>query len=260
MRKITYTLIILFSLLIIPFVQAQDAYELPAAADGDTITDSFEENITARLYAFYGSSGDSVTINMVQASNDLDPFLILLDTEGAVLAYDDDSGSTSLSASLSNVALEDDGIYFVMATSLNFADGDESTTNDELPYQISFSGQSTPNGITDDSIITLEDIQVLVAGNSITGEATEDNPAALFFFEGANGDDVTISLQNAEFAFTVLHVLDPDGSRIAVDPSITTLTLEQDGVYLVIATEQFFYEAMDDGSFFEGGAFVLVIE
>lgn len=259
MRRFITIPLLIFILLSASFVYAQeDTYELPAVADGDTVEGSFEDNITTQLYAFYASAGDSISITMTQESADLDPFLVLMNAEGEVLAYDDDSGQNSLSSAINDVQLEDDGIYFVMATSFLFVDGTEISTDDTLDYTLSITGQTSPDDVEDTDIISIE-IQALSIGDSIAGESTEDNPAMFFFLDGSEGDEVSISLEDADF-FTVLHVFAPDGSRVMVDASLVQFELEDDGIYVILATAPFFYTAIDDNGFFEGGSFVLVIE
>jgi len=259
MRIRTLILTLLIGLLLVPFALAQedDAYELPALQAGDSIDASFQDNVTTHLYAFYGSAGDSLTITMVQDDLILDPFLILLDGDGAVIAYDDDSGAEILSAELTT-DLEADGAYFVLATSFNFVDGTEVETADELTYTLTIDGMATPDDVDDTEIVTA-DFAMLALGEDAEGESTDDAPAAFFTFEGAEGDSIVISLQDADF-FTILHVFNPDGERIAVDPSLVEIDLEDDGIYLILATDPFFYEAVDEGGFFEGGTFILVVE
>lgn len=258
MRRITLISIILF-LIVVPLVQAQETnFDLTVIADGDVIEASFVDEITTQLYAFYGTAGDSVSISMIQEDDALDPFIVLFDSEGAVLDYDDDSGELDFSASLDNIQLDNDGVYFVMATSVLFVDAIETETSDELPYTLTVSGQTRPENVEDADVISL-DIEILSIGNSIAGNSTEDAPLALFYLEASAGDSVTISLEDADY-FTLLMVFAPDGSRLVADASLAELDLEEDGIYTLIATEQFFYQAMDTDSFFEGGSFVLVIE
>lgn len=258
MRRISLIFIILL-LIVVPFTQAQETnFDLTVVADGDSVEASFADEITTHLYAFYGTAGDSVNITMTQENDELDPFLVLFDSEGAVLDYDDDSGSIDFSASLENVILDDDGVYFVMATSVLFVDAIESDTADDLPYILSISGQTTPENVEDADVMSL-DIETLSIGDSLAGESAEDAPLALFYLDANAGDSLTISLEDADF-FTLLMVFAPDGSRLVADASLAELDLEEDGIYTIIATEQFFYGAMDEGSFFEGGSFILVIE
>ncbi len=250
---------IILLLVFVPVVMAQETeIDLTVIADGDEVSASFEEEVTTHLYAFYGTAGDTVSIVMTQQTDELDPFLVLFDSDGVVLAYDDDSGSVSFSAAIDNVRLDDDGVYFVMATSVLFVDAIETEAPDELPYILSISGQTTPEDVEDAAVISL-DIAALSTGDSIAGESTEDAPLALFYLEASDGDSITVSLEEADF-FTLLMVFAPDGSRLAADASLAQLDLEEDGIYMLIATDPFFYEAIDADGFFEGGSFVLVTE
>lgn len=259
MRRLTLIITLIFIFAFASLVHAQeDTYELPAIAEGDIVEGSFEDNITTQLYAFYGTEGDIVSITMTQDSPDLDPFLVLLSAEGEVLAYDDDSGAVQFSSAISNVTLENDGVYFVIATSFLFVDGTEISTDETLDYTLTVTGHTNPEDVEDTDIISIE-IEPLAIGDSVEGESTEDNPAVFFFLDGTEGDSLTISLEDANF-FTVLHVFDPDGGRIAVDASLAQLELEEDGTYVIMATAPFFYQAIDEDGFFEGGTFVLVIE
>ncbi|MEM9953742.1 MAG: PPC domain-containing protein [Chloroflexota bacterium] len=257
MRRLLIGLMLL--LVVVPLVSAQeDTITFPALQNGEIVDASFEDDITTHLYAFNASAGDTVTIIMTQGDNSLDPFLVLFNSDGEVLSADDDSGETSLSASITDVTLDDDGIYFVMATSVLFVDAFEVSTDDTLDYTLTVTGQTTPDNVDDASVVTL-DATVLSIGNSIAGESTVDTPLAVFYLEAEDGDSATISLEDAQF-FTLLHVFAPTGERLAADASLADIEADEAGVYIIIATEQFFYESMNDDSFFEGGTFTLVIE
>ncbi|MDQ7034506.1 MAG: hypothetical protein Q9P01_06620, partial [Anaerolineae bacterium] len=98
-------LILIIVLGLVGIVHAQDNEildMLPIFESNDSINDTFDAEINTHLYAFYASAGDSVTIGMTQDSDDLDPFLVLLDISGAVLAMDDDSGSVFLAAEITD--------------------------------------------------------------------------------------------------------------------------------------------------------------
>jgi hypothetical protein len=242
------------------FIHAQDSIvleDLPILASNASISDSFDDEINTHLYAFHASEGDIVNIEMVQATDDLDPFLVLLDASGAVLAADDDSGSTFLSAAIVNFEIPADGAYLVLATSLNFIEGTDSPV-EEVEYTLALSGNTLPDGFNADEV-ELE-TTTLNYGLVIDSESTEDIPAALFVFEGTAGDIVTVLVESDEFP-TIIHLFDPTGARLAVDPSaITSLELTEDGVYLILATDVFFYDVLEDNGFYSGGVFVLSLD
>ncbi|MGJ3237338.1 MAG: PPC domain-containing protein [Anaerolineae bacterium] len=254
-------ILLLIACFTVSAVYAQDeapTVEWTAVGTDALIEAAFEEEVTAHLYAFHASEGDTLQITMTQLDDALDPFLVLFDNAGAVLAYDDDSGELPFSAQLDAVEIAEDGVYFVMATSVLFVDAIETATDDALAYQIQINGQTTPESVEDPSVITF-DVQPLTIGEQVSGESTIEAPLALFFLNAEAGDNVTISLEDADF-FTLLHVFAPDGSRLVADASLAELELDESGFYLIVATEQFFYESMDTDSFFEGGTFTLVIE
>ncbi|MCA9913876.1 MAG: PPC domain-containing protein, partial [Anaerolineae bacterium] len=96
--------------------------DLSLLESGSVLQDSFDEDVTARLYAFQGSAGDFVSVAMVQVdeTGSLDPYLLLFAPDGELLASDDDSGSVFLSALIEGVELPSDGTYLVLATSLYY--------------------------------------------------------------------------------------------------------------------------------------------
>lgn len=253
-RSILSLLLVL--LLWIP-VQAQDtpAYELDAFPVGQSVTDSFEGDVTARFYGFYASAGDSVTISMTQAQgSDLDPLLILLDETGVLLAVDDDSGTTTLAAQIRNVEIPEDGAYLVLATSLTLLEGAALPDGDTLDFTLQISGATVPDAVLDVNTVTIAADELLAV---VTDEISEEQPAHFFLLQAQAGDLATLEITGDEF-FMLLMIFDPDGARIGADPSaLSRLELEQDGTYLILVTDAFFYELGEDNSFFTGGSFEL---
>ncbi len=68
-----------------------------------------------RFYAFTGRSGQSVTIRMSRATDDLDTFIALITPDGRELVSDDDSGGGQNSL-IENFSLPADGLYLIIAT------------------------------------------------------------------------------------------------------------------------------------------------
>jgi len=83
-----------------------------------TITD---QHFT-QFWDFDVEAGDTVTITMQRASGDLDSFLVLLDANNHILAYDDDGGGNR-DAALRNIRLPQAGTYTVAATRYQQAQG-----------------------------------------------------------------------------------------------------------------------------------------
>jgi hypothetical protein len=81
---------------------------------GDTITSEISSNSPYGLWSFEGQAGDIVTISMTASqASELDPTLTLIGPDGAVLIYDDDSGS-NLNALISSYRLPADGTYLIV--------------------------------------------------------------------------------------------------------------------------------------------------
>jgi len=68
-----------------------------------------------RFYSFSGRSGQSVTLRMSRATDDLDTFIALITPDGRELASDDDSGGGQNSL-IENFSLPGDGQYVIIAT------------------------------------------------------------------------------------------------------------------------------------------------
>jgi len=139
---------------------------------------------------------------------------------------------------------------------LQFLEGSDDTM-DNLDYTLSVTGNTMPDGFDSDTVELV--VTPLNYGVQVQGESSDDAQVALFAFEGAAGDVVDVWVDSQEFP-TVLYVFDPQGARLAVDPSaITGLALPEDGTYLILATDVFFYEAMQTDTFYVGGAFTLAL-
>lgn len=245
-------------------VAAQENAGLRILRAGDELEAAFGGDVTTHLYAFDALAGDTVTLLMQQDTDDLDPFLILLSAAGEVLAADDDSGeAVLLSAAIVDYVIPEDGTYLVMATSFFFRDGFfEAGDIDALPYRIAIEGNTAPDS---DEPFELFGSRIAY-GETINGSVGMDESVFYLTFDGAAGDVVTLFIESDEFP-TIMHLFDPAGNRIAVDPSaIVDLELPADGPYLLFATDIFFYEAVDfntraeENLAFMGGDFRLSLE
>ncbi len=249
--------------------------------DGDVIESVFEGGVTAHLYAFNGSVGDVITVSMTQSENgELDPFIVITGPSGQVVASDDDSGTeVSLSSLISGAELPEDGSYFLLATSFIYIDNilveiGESTDTQETgeTYTLTISGNTPPTDMEgfDPELISFFGTQLNV-GESAEGESTGEFPVSYYVFAGTEGQTVNLTAEGVDGFDTVLHVFSPAGERIAVnddsevgvtlDSAIPDLQLPYDGLYLVWATNVFFYNAGDKDAQAEynGGAFTFSV-
>lgn len=243
--------------------------DLSMLVNNGVVTGSFQGDVTARLYYFNGSAGDVVTISMIQQSNDLDPYIVLLGSLGEVIAVDDNSGEVNLSAQIRNVMLPVSGSYFVMVTTPQSLSGDVAITtvsDSELGYLVSLSGATTPT----DVINFDPDTYAVYTGNIATddivnGYSSAQEPVFYFLYDGIGGDSVNLNLTSGDFD-TALHVFGNGGDRLFVNndangtnSAVENFNIPETSQYLIFATDARFEEALlADGSY-RGGNFTLSI-
>jgi hypothetical protein len=79
------------------------------------------------FWDFDVQAGDVVTITMRASGGNLDPFLVILDANNQVIAYDDDSGGRK-DAQVRNIKFTQAGTYTAAATRFGQAQGNSSGT------------------------------------------------------------------------------------------------------------------------------------
>jgi hypothetical protein len=139
---------VLISLLAISVmgVQAQDAtadnpplLTMPRLLDGEPIEDFVNTQFPFQLYRITGNEGDVVSISLEAVSEDLDTVLVLLGPAGGIVAFDDDGGE-GLNSAITEVTLEAQGSYFVIASSFSALNGGGIDAEGNLDYVISMTG------------------------------------------------------------------------------------------------------------------------
>jgi hypothetical protein len=272
MHKLVFRLIIVLSmaLMVALPVAAQDdddLFDFPFLRNGDSVNASFGEGYDSQLYAFVASAGDRVTIRMVQspATSPLDPYLLVLTEFGEVIAFDDDGGdSPYFSALIRDLRLNNDGLYFVLAThkegtrkSLEDVIGTEA--NNALNYTLSISGITPPvNFDADDALETFIQSEINT-GQQVQMDLNGDAPVVFANFVGQRGQEVTLETSNTSTnaqVDTILMLFDTEGRRISINDdgqgigllSRITAELEADGRYLVLVTA-YQYERTSEVSF-----------
>ncbi|SFR69557.1 pre-peptidase C-terminal domain-containing protein [Halogeometricum rufum] len=160
-----------------------------------------------------------------------DPYLYLLDSNGFVLAEDDDSGG-ELNSAISRVRLSASETYTVLATTY--------APEDTFSYEL---------GV--DCILALSAEKWLGCGDTLTKPLESSDETGFrgpnFYhdvigFEGSAGQNVRISMSSAE-GDTYVYLVAPDGEIVAQDDdsgegtnSLVTATLDADGDHYIVAT------------------------
>jgi hypothetical protein len=95
----------------------------PSGAQGQMeVNGQLDDTHYAHFWDFDVVAGDTVTIDMQAQDGDLDPFLVLIDANNNVIAYDDDSGGGK-NAELAHLQFPQGGTYTVAATRYAQAQG-----------------------------------------------------------------------------------------------------------------------------------------
>nr|MCU0474612.1 PPC domain-containing protein [Anaerolineae bacterium] len=229
---------------------------LPALPSGSTGTLDFGQSAIGELtaeaqlgrYTFVGTAGDVITIQT--DSDEFDPKIRLLDSDGTLIAEDDDSGS-GLNALLENVTLPRDGEYVIEVDGFRGPSGDR-----QLFGQFSLTlnrtetaAQAVPTIVPTTAPETAQPTAVptvapstgqLASGVPLNGELTEQAQTASYTFNGAQGDTITLDLTSDDFD-PLVRVLSPDGAVLAEDDDsgggiqarISEVVLPATGTYTV---------------------------
>lgn len=271
-RSIAIALIIIGLGTIATITRAQSTPEFTPTllVRGQTIIAEFTPEVNAHLYAFNGRANDLVTITMLQPErSSLDPYLIVMTGEGAVIASDDDGGPRVFSALIRDLRLPKDGTYFVLATTkegerFDFEGiyGDARRIPNDLRYEISLSGTWVESEKLEFTATALR------ASSPLTIEITQSVHLGYATFTARKNDRVTLTTAKSGADMdTLLYLFDANGQRIAVNDDgdnmgyfsqIRAFTIPEDGIYFVIATS-FGFQNAHEGNWDGIGKFTLTL-
>jgi hypothetical protein len=273
-RNITAVILalaVIFYLLISTPLIAQTAeedtapeFEFTILEDDELLEDSFEDNITARLYAFFGSEGDEITLSM---AGQFDSYLVLFGEEGQFLMNADEGGEKFGDSLLEDFELPYDGTYYVLATTFDYLDAvmvDEMTLRLPLDYEIVLTGNTLPEDFEENPVPKI--VAPSLESGETNGELTAESPIGYFSFEAEEGDVVDLSFNFDKLAaYPMLYLFAPDGSRIAIsealdgtsEADVLGFELPIDGSYLVAVMDTFFVDIDQESGDYGLGTFTL---
>jgi len=220
-------------------IQANSAPFNAQLTEGDYVLPSDGSLFDA--YSFSGEAGQPITITM--DSSEFDPYLILLDSVGNRVAFDDDSGG-NYNARIDAV-LPDRGDYLVLA---NTYQGGQSGA-----YRLrlsSGSGQTSVPSARGQSLI------LRAQGELTSSDQILESDQSFFdehLFTGQAGQQLEILLTSSEFD-TYLILVNPSGEALDQNDdrspgdtnSLLQLTLPESGSYRVIVNS---YDASGRGAY-----------
>ncbi len=195
---------------------------------GETVNNTFTSEVQERVYTFSGTAGQIVTFAL--SSEDVDTYLILRDTEGNIIAENDDSAGT-LNSQIGPFQLGDDATYEVVATTYSYVYSGEFIT-----------GRFTLS--TSETVPTIiEYVEVVEGVLSMDGNTT-----VAYAFEGVAGDVVTIDLTTLSYSLYI-QVFGPNGAvnqtTAGGNALLGPVVLPSDGLYVVIVSSYDLFEASD---------------
>jgi hypothetical protein len=225
-------------------------------AIGDTVEGTISALNYQQVWTFEGSEGDQINIYLSGTGDErtLDPYVVLLDPDGAVIAENDDdpNGIRGLDSVIEGVELPVDGTYQIVATRFGFQQGGSFGIYELTIESVGATdggGNQMPDVAPTEAVEPTEQGSLEI-GDTVTGEITNEDYIHLWTFEGTEGTAVTISLiANGEFD-TYLALVGPDGEVVAenddarepladmgpLDSQIVDFELPEDGTYTIVAT------------------------
>lgn len=215
----------------------------------EPVTGTLDNTTYRTIYVFNGVANQVIALTMTRLSGDLDPYLLLTDDQGHILALSDDNGPGT-DATIPFQRIPTTGRYFVIATRFGqehgVTTGDYSLLAEQVGANVTGGNGANP---------------VLQYGQSVIGRITNEEPLAFFFVRAERGDVINITMRRtsgnldpqldlATADGTVLQTNDDDPTALGtLDAGLTNYTILNSGVYLIVAT-RFGREAGDtEGSF-----------
>lgn len=213
---------------------AQDAFPIEPGIYEGNINDAS----SSVRYQFTVPAGQTATLTMQRTSGDLDPFLLLFDASGVLLADDDDSGGSSRDARI-EVTPSADTTYIIEATRFEQSEGATSGT-----YLLRFELSGTPDNTEIDPLSLPPnfgvDFDYLEFDTFAAGTLNDAESTQYYALGGQQGDFVRIVAGATEGDLQpTLSLLDAELTPIsrisAVDTGelIAYATLPQTGWYLL---------------------------
>ncbi|MBI5927715.1 MAG: PPC domain-containing protein [Chloroflexi bacterium] len=162
-----------------------------AIAYGTTVRGRITEDVTAEQYVFQGRGGDIVDISMTSNGPDaLDCLLQLLNANGDVIGENDDIDPGVVRDSLLTATLPSDGQYTIIATHFEDPTGQVEQTFGNYTLTLAYRDPTTAGVDREARAITF--------GQSLSDSIDTDTYLYFYYFEGTQGDTVTITVDTTE--------------------------------------------------------------
>lgn len=195
---------------------------------GAAVTGELDARTSRQVYLFEGLRGDVISAEMAVTRGSLLPSLLLADGQGNVLAVRDGDPAPSIGS----LRLPESGVYALVASRFG---GAAATTSGQYALSLDRSGASSSSG------------GALRYGDSVIAQISDAEPQLYYLFRGQRGDILSVSMQRiAGDLDPQLQVVNAAGRVIgdndeiagsgSLDAHIEAMILQEDGMYVVIAS------------------------
>lgn len=204
---------------------------------GDQVINRISQQTPVVRYSFHARRGDVLHLHLRRASGDLDPWLQLQDSEGRVLASNDDTleGPAPRDSRIRDYLVEADGEYHILASRYGQEAGTGSGNFVLSLNEAEYSGL----GHTARTAIPLK------SGSGERGVLDDGQHVRFYQFAGEAGERVILRMERAGGTLDPLLALrDKQGRELVSDDDsgggknalIEDFRLPADGIYTIVAT------------------------
>ena len=201
---------------------------------GDSVYNTITDSNPQVYYSFRATRGDVISVRMQRASGDLDPALLLVNSQSQIIADNDDNPGT-LDAAINGFIIQEDGVYAIIASRFGQAAGKSKGA-----FVLTLAaGSESGLGRSIDFALPI------LPGVPAQDEITDSTNVRFYSFVGKRDDVVTIRMSRVGGELdTFIALLDPsrreivnnDDSEGSQNSLIERYVLPMDGTYTIAAT------------------------
>ncbi len=203
---------------------------------GDTIINEISDVTPQIYYSFRARRGDIVNIQMQRISGNLDTYLQVVNQNALVVADNDDMpGSGSLDAEISNLVVEEDGTYVIIASRFGQAAGRSAGGFSLILEEAVNSGMGNSLAA---ALPVLEDLPM-------EGELSNEHYARFYQFDAQANEVVSVRMERLNGSIdsflaiatdTGVELTANDDVEGSQNSAIENFLIPADGTYTIIAT------------------------
>lgn len=226
-----------------------DYLGLPELNYGETADGVISNEQFVNIFVFFGSKGDEISVSM-EATDTLDPKLILLDANRIPLAENDDIVDGQVRDSLLEYVLPDDGYYAIVATRFEDEEGIIPATTGG--YELTLSLGQNVGVSADTSFIGQLPATELGSGQTPNGTFEPLRLGTVYHFEAAEGSRIDFSVTADANAVSTVILFNSNFRTIAASDNsvLLAITAPTTDDYYVLVTPQVGPAITSEGGFF----------